>query len=51
MGLDIGQAQWSYPRFAKFRQELAEFEGIVLSEMCGYGGTTPCRKTAPQPSR
>lgn len=41
MGLDIGQAQWSYARFAKFRQELAEFEGIDISEMRGYGGSTP----------
>ncbi|MCX4970864.1 hypothetical protein OHA98_40215 [Streptomyces sp. NBC_00654] len=32
---------WSYSGFAAFRRRLAETEGIVLSEMWGFGGERP----------
>ncbi|GAA2621897.1 hypothetical protein [Streptomyces tubercidicus] len=32
---------WSYSGFAAFRRRLAETEGIILSEMWGFGGERP----------
>ncbi|MFK0153535.1 hypothetical protein ACIQVK_15875 [Streptomyces sp. NPDC090493] len=32
---------WSYSGFAAFRRRLAEAEGVVLSEMSGFGGERP----------
>ncbi|WP_328946816.1 hypothetical protein OG259_40435 [Streptomyces sp. NBC_00250] len=32
---------WSYSGFATFRRRLAEAEGLVLSEMWGFGGERP----------
>ncbi|MFE9476273.1 hypothetical protein ACFYOR_35355 [Streptomyces griseofuscus] len=32
---------WSYSGFAAFRRHLAETEGVVLSEMQGFGGEHP----------
>ncbi|MEE1735918.1 hypothetical protein [Streptomyces sp. BE147] len=32
---------WSYSGFAAFRQRLSEAEGIILSEMWGFGGERP----------
>ncbi len=41
MGLDIspGGARWSYSGFGRFRERLAEAEGITLQDMAGFGGT------------
>lgn len=41
MGLRIypGGASWAYGGFARFRERLAEAEGINLRDMEGYGGT------------
>ena len=41
MGLDIspGDASWSYHGFGRFRERLAKAEGLVLSDMEGFGGT------------
>lgn len=38
MGVDIGGAHWTYSGFMRFREKLAEMEGIVLGDMAGYGG-------------
>lgn len=38
MGVDIGRAHWAYSGFARFRQEIAEMEGITLKDMAGFGG-------------
>jgi len=40
MGVDInpGHACWAYGGFARFREALAEEEGLKLRSMEGYGG-------------
>lgn len=40
MGLDIypGDAHWSYSGFNRFRELIAEAEGIELRSMVGFGG-------------
>ncbi|MCX4673552.1 hypothetical protein OG453_44150 [Streptomyces sp. NBC_01381] len=34
-------AEWSYTGFAAFRRQLALAEGLILSEMRGFGGERP----------
>jgi hypothetical protein len=36
--IDSPDISWSYHGFGEFRRRLAEAEGIVLSEMRGFGG-------------
>lgn len=40
MGLDFSHtdAHWAYSGFGRFREALADHEGIALPEMVGFGG-------------
>ncbi len=43
MGVSIrpGDATWAYGGFMRFRERLAEAEGLTLRDMVGFGGTKP----------
>ena len=51
MGLRInpGGASWAYGGFMRFRERLAEAEGLVLGEMVGFGGEKPWEFTSGNP--
>ncbi|MFI6764156.1 hypothetical protein [Streptomyces sp. NPDC050355] len=44
--LSSADMSWSYSGFAAFRQRLAQAEGLVLSEMWGFGGERPWREVS-----
>ena len=41
MGIDIGNAQWAYSGFMRFREKLALADGITLRQMDSFGGDQP----------
>jgi hypothetical protein len=45
MGVNIGDAQWAYTGFHRFRERLAREEGLDLNAMQGFGGDIPWDET------